>query len=659
MRPGSSAPAERSGRPGAVDGPRPHGARQGSSARADGSIPESAQAQAQPGGVPVPGPGYRPRPLRLPDRTKPRVVVTEHDLRVQVEKMVEAYRLGDRDRFLNERDALEQMRARAGVANVLLASAALIRQSDVALAAGDFDEAVDLSSAAVRLSPDLVAAHWSLAGVLWTKDWTQLRTIGSALANLLDAQFGSFRNQVAFLTSVSLVLGLALALTVVVFALVQFIKYVRYPAHDLAKRVPSIFGTGELIIVLTVVALVPVAIGWGLLAGALAALVIVTGYQLSSERWVSWFMMVVVALIPLALYSVAPLITFHGSLVDDMATTITEAFAGSAERRLFAASTGTRSRDATSALILARRKRLRGDLEGADLAYQRALEFRPNDPVALNNRGVIQFMLGRHEAAVALFERGKDANRAESVLNLAIIREEEGKFEEVGRLLDQGRQLDRRLADAYTRQAGASAQSTPMFEAEIDMSVLWNRMYAIEPDRRWEVAESLWMRMGGGRLWSISVAAAIALLASLVVGAWSKRFSTGCPKCGTPADRAAYGRLCGQCNSVFVTAAAVEPRLRAKKEREVRSYQRRRRWTERLTSMFAGVGQFFGGRPLLGSILFFPFAVAMVAWVYRAGVMVHDWFIFYGGSPGSLVGGIALFVAGILSLVSIRQSFDR
>ena len=630
------------------------------------AAPADARPAARPaGGVAVPAPARRRRPLKLRAPTKPVQVVTEDQLKAQVERMVEAYRLGDQQRFLVEQAELESMRSRAGVANIVLASSVLIRHAQSALSVKAYDRAVDLAAAAVRISPDLVAAHWTQLRVLWAQDWVQLRKIAGAFGSLLGAQFGSFRNQVSILTSVLVILGLAGFLTIIAFAAVQLIKYVRYPAHDIARRLPPIIGTfvgtGELVILLALLVLLPVAFGYGPAMSALIAFVIVAGYQQSRERGFSRFLIGLLALMPVGLLVLAPLVTFHGSIVDDMAAAASEAFAGPAEQRLLKASAGKRNRDPTSALILARRMRLRGDLRGADLAYQHALLGRPDDTVALTNRGVVQYLLGRPQAAVALFERAAKSDRVEAVLNLSTIRAEEGKFDTATQLLERARYIDASLAAQYSqRQEGGGETSKQLFEAEIETGVLWNRLLDVDHKTWWLVADSLWSRIGGHTpLWFISAWAILALIMSYVLVRREHKLSTACPKCGTPANRKAYGFLCEQCTSVFLTAVAVEPRLRARKESEVRSYQKRRRLTERITAVIAGVGEFMAGRPQSGALLFFLLAVAILAWAFQGGIMVHDWQVAADSTAGAAVGGLALCFAAVLCLISLRQSFDR
>ncbi len=668
-----TAPAEQ-GRE-AVDEGRPEGARLPQDAAAPALIDTAAGAaeleRPQPetvrpaGGVEVPPPARRRRPLKLKPPTKPVRVVTEAQLRTQVGRMVDAYRVGDQSRFLVEQGELESMRARAGVANVVLASSVLIRQAQVALSAKAHDRAVELATAAVRLSPDLVAAHWTEIQALWAQDWVQLRRIGGSFWRLLGAQFGIFRNQVSILTSAVVILGLAGLLTILAFALVQFIKHVQYPAHDIAHVLPPFVamfvGTGEMVILLALLVLLPVAFGFGPVPSVLLAFVTVAGYQQRAERSFGRLMIVLLGAAPVVLFILAPMITFHGSIVDDMATASSEAFAGPAEQRLLAASAGQRILDSTSALILARRKRLRGDLAGADLAYQRALTAQPDDEVALTNRGVVQYLLGRQEAAVSLFERAARADRVEAILNLATIRAEEGQFETATQLLARARGIDDALAERYSAQQEAGGETAKqLFEADVEAGVLWSRLLDIDRGVWWGVAQSLWSRVGGHTpLWSVTVFAIVAFLLSLALVRRENVLSTACPKCGTPAPRRAYGFLCQQCTSVFLTAVAVEPRLRARKESEVRAYQRRRRLTERAVSMVAGIGEFAAGRPRVGALLFFLMAAAVLAWMFQGGVLVRDWQVAADASGGAAFGTLALSVAVLMCAISVRQSFDR
>ena len=612
-----------------------------------------------PGGVAIPAPDKRPRPLTFPPPTKPAEIVTEEDLRSQVERMVEAYRAGDKQRFQLERTELEALKIRAGVRNVVLASAMLIRQAQSALTANLPEAANEFAEAAVRLSPDVTAAHWTRVRVMWVSDWTRLRPIVGAIGGWLSAQFTVFRNQVALLTTVFMIIGLAALLTFVVFAAIQTLKYIRYPAFDLAHQLPSFIGAGEMVIVLLLLIVLPVAFGAGPAISGLVALLVVTGYQLPAERLVARTMMVALAFVPLALFACAPLVVFHGSLVDDMATATSEAFAKNAEARLSAATTN-RSRDTTSALILARRKRLRGDLPGADMAYERALVLRPGDPIALNNRGVVQFLLGHHEAASSLFQRGANAGRAESALNLATLRAEAGRFEEATRLLEQARRLDAQLASTYSGLDGSQDSSKRLFEADMGTSRLWGRLLDVDAESSWAVAESLWRRVASSvPLWTIAPMALLALMVSVVLSMRTERLSMACSKCGTPADRRAYGKLCDQCTSVFLTAVAVDPQLRANKENEVRAYQRRRRWMERLTSLVAGIGQLVAGRAWSGALFLFLLAVSLLTWTFREGLFINDWRLVFDGSYAAFVGAVALIVALVLCVVSFQQSTER
>ncbi|MEL7371701.1 MAG: hypothetical protein AAFN74_22445, partial [Myxococcota bacterium] len=91
---------------------------------------------------------------------------------------------------------------------------------------------------------------------------------------------------------------------------------------------------------------------------------------------------------------------------------------------------------------------------------------------------------------------------------------------------------------------------------------------------------------------------------------------------------------------------------------EVRAYQRRRRLTERLTSV-AGLGSFIAGRPILGSATFFLLSIALLVWLFRGGVLVHDWQVVYDASSETLLGTVSLVVAAVLCLNSLRQSFER
>lgn len=600
------------------------------------------------------------RPRKQPFEIPPPPVSelpTEQEMASHIEARAAALRAGDTAAAELELALLEELRVGLAVRNVVVVSAQLIQEAKVAMELGQLQLAINRANAAARLSPDLEAAHWLRARLHWRQDKSALPPIIEALRSLFAARFTAFRNQVSFLTLMLTIIGLAVVATIVSFTGLQLLKYVRYPAHDLAQRVPDFIGGGELVILLFVLVVLPFGLGLGVAPSLAIALAVVVGYQQDHERWVSWGLMVLLAMGPALIYGAAPLVSFHGSVVDAMAEATSEAFAKQAETRLQRAEEGRG--DYASAMVLAHRMRQRGDVEGAEAAYRRAAKAQPNDPVVENNLGVTLLAQGKLEAAEAAFRGAiSKSGGAEPYLNLAFIMADRGIFDQSSSFMEQARTRDPAMVARHTLMSGAASKKAAV--APFDEGLLWERLFATGRSEADAITVQLWRPMSG-RLspWVTSLVVLLVTALGLLVHRRSRTLCTACPRCGLPAVRGAQGDLCAQCTSVFLSASAIEPRLQEKKIRSVHNYQLRRRWGERLLALVAGAGHLFGGRPTMGLVLFFPFAVLCMGMLFGEHAAVHPWFVYVDESAYTAKVMVASVAVGILSLISLKSSFEK
>jgi Tfp pilus assembly protein PilF len=586
----------------------------------------------------------------------PKQVPTEQDLLMHIEKRAEYVRLGDRASADVEMAFLQETREKLGARNVIVSSAALINEARLALEAKDNERAIELVEAASELSPDLVSAHWMRARVYFDIDWTQISAISRALSDLVAAQLGQFRNVLSLLSRFLILLGLAVLGTIVGFVVLQGIKYLRYPAHDFASLWPRFFGTGEMVLVLLILLSLPLVLGLGIGLACAVTLALVYAYQSPRERFVSTAILVLLAVGPGLVYLAAPLVTFHGSLTDAMATAVSEAFASDAEERLRHHSEHEGKGDYETAMVLAHLRRRRGDLAGAESDYQNALASNPESAAARNNLGTILYLMGRREAAAAAFRQASVKREiAEPFLNLASISAESGDFDTAKNFLEQARAIDERLTNHYTKFDSSVLTSEKLLEAQFDQGILWRRIFDGENTESAAVTEQIWRSVVGWLPPMISSIVMGALLAlAMVLLKRSDRLSAPCPKCGIPADRGSPARYCAQCNSVFLTAVAVEPSLRRQKEHEVRRFQVRRRWTERLLTLFAGSPQVYSGQPILGVVLMFMFLLLVGNVVMADELSVHPWSVWIDTSAALVWSVASGAMALLLVLISIR-----
>lgn len=614
-----------------------------------GSVPKSGLPKGSVGlGLPEPAP---PRQIDL---------TTEMALKEHLEARARYLRAGDTVNAEVELGLLIESRVLVGARNVIVASASLMHEADVARKEGHLEQAIQLAEHAATLSPDLSSVHWLRARLYFEQDWSQGARIGAALVALTKTKLERFRNTVTFASNVLLGWSLAVFATMVLFTLIQVFKYVRYPAHDVARLLPSWFGAGEGVLLFAIALVGPLVLGLGLPVTVVLAVATIYAYQTVRERAVSIAIFVLLAAAPGALYLFAPFVTFHGSIVDAMETVMSEAFASDAETQLANYLRTTGKSDLEGAQLLAHRYRMRGDLAAAEIEYRRALAAQPANSALRNNLGTLLYLLGREEAALGTFQAAAAANdRAEPMLNLASMLLDQSRFDEAKATIERARNVDPALAARYTGTESGRPTVEKLLYAELGQSVLWERLFEVDSDARMDVATALWRRIGGATPpiampVVVFVAAALAML--LARRAERLALSTGCPKCGVPAKRDAPATYCDQCQSIFLKAVAVEPMLRIAKEEDVRSFQRRRRWTERLLSLVAGAGHMFSGSPIAGAFFALFLAGALASMRFPEGFLVHPWSVGFDPSAGTFQLGVAAVLAGILVLASVRSS---
>jgi tetratricopeptide (TPR) repeat protein len=350
---------------------------------------------------------------------------------------------------------------------------------------------------------------------------------------------------------------------------------------------------------------------------------------------------------------------FHGSHVDAIESALSETFAQNADAQLVERSKSS-SFEIISSLALAHRHRVRGDVKAAEDEYRRALTIEPGNVVARNNLGTLLFLQGNEDAAQATFQvAASGGERAEPLLNLASILVDQSLFDQANSAIEKARKLDHDLTEHYTRVASSLPTREKLLSADTSQGPMWSLMFDVDSDQQLAVTEQIFGVIGANTpLWMAPLFVLFVGLFSfaLVKRSEKKPLCVPCPKCGVPADRDAPASYCEQCQSIFLKAIAVEPVLRIQKESEVIGYQRRRRWTERILSVFAGAGDMFGGRPVFGSILAFFFVASLSVLRFTEGFVVNPWTVSFDTAAHTLKVVVAIVFAVILALFSVRQS---
>lgn len=591
---------------------------------------------------------------RVLELSKPELI-TEAAVWRTLDRRARATAVADQEGARLATQELLEIKRNLGIRNVVLAAALLLREAQVELRAERLDDALERAMFAVELAPDLPAAHWMRARALWAQDPSQVVQIGAAVGSGLGATFGVFRNAVTVWGWLIAAALCASGMLTAGWTLVQLFKYLRYAASDVAERFPGVLGTGEFTLVLWILVTLPFALGFGLATSVALGLWLPFAYQSWKERLVTVGLALGLALTPGILWVASPLVLFHGSNADVLAMALTEVLSVEARERFQDAS----EEDSDLWIrVRAYRARQRGELKEALDLYQRALQAQPTDPVLLNNLAVLHVQNGEEEAALPLLRKAISSQLAEPRLNLSLMLADDGEFERADRLLDEARALNPALTEAFTDSDGAAAGSR-LLDVPLGDSVLWRQLASPSARERSALVAQLWRPVGGALpalwfpLWVLVCALAAVATLSRRMG-----LSVGCTRCGRPAQRGEDKPLCSQCYTVFITAAAVDPKARQDKEAEVRSYQRRRRWLERGLSPL-GLGLVLGNRPLLGAFLAAVLALCAASILTRDVLSMSAWTLWMEDGPDEATFVLFSALAMVTSAVAVFKTIER
>jgi tetratricopeptide (TPR) repeat protein len=275
---------------------------------------------------------------------------------------------------------------------------------------------------------------------------------------------------------------------------------------------------------------------------------------------------------------------------------------------------------------------LKGDLKGAQVLYESAIESEPG-------KAALYFNLGQAFSRLLQLDQAQEAQR-------------------------RALELDRELIE---RHMGQDLHANAFL---VDSDLPWSEIAAagVEGDR----AELGVRRQAEARIFgplqgiSTGIAVFVGLVLLLLTFMRSRlRPSAVCEKCGRPVcTRCDPGlsddRLCGQCVNVFIKRTVSDPPARIRKEARVKAYLALRVRVARLLSLLLGAGQVALGNPLVGAALLFMmlFLLLNALGLFVPGVAMP----FRPPVSGLLPLALAL-ASGLLLLpayfLSVRDTFVR
>lgn len=514
-----------------------------------------------------------------------------------------------------------RLREALGLRSLAPLGIALRLEGRSALASGEVEAGLTRLAQAATLIPDTPGVHYELA-LAQVHHQGDIPQAVRSLTRGVEARFRGFENRALLLSDTLGVLGAAWLLALALFLVVQLIRYLDMAGHDIARRIPGVTRVqGWLLAVLLLFA--PVALGLGPLPLLVLGLLLVGLYQTRRERVVTIAGYLGILALAGGIYASAPLLSFRDS--DARAIHIVATRLAPATLRARAAALA--ERDPEAAFVLGLDARRRGDLASAEKYYRRALEAGRTAP-RLNNLANVLFWRQQPEEAKKLYaEAIKLGTHAEPALNLGAVLIEVGQTAEGRAQASAGRAIDPAMAEAMKVDLVGVPAARKLRDAPYDEGVLLPMLLTSSTDgQRWPVLEDVAVRLLGNipaSAFGAAVLLFIVLLLALKDG--PSLVSTACERCGAPAQRGKVEPHCSTCCAVFLEVSVADPKVRFKKEQEIRRRRRFERWRERLLCPIAGCGELVIGNPLLGFTLLLVVSVAVAHFSWLQSYGFYPW----------------------------------
>lgn len=508
---------------------------------------------------------------------------------------------------------------------------------------------LDAARMAVRLAPDLPAAHIALAHALWVDELSPVR--GTAAA--VDALLAVGRNLEASLWLHAVggyAAALALAAGSIFFLVLLACRVAREAAHDLGDRLSTQTPAASRAALLGAVLLLPAAVGEGLLGLCLGLLVVLGTYG-TRRVWIA--AATAAALLTGALHvllddSARALVALESDTVALAAHTAENGLATPMHLARLERAAAT---DPLAARALATGMKRTGDLAGANARYDTLLQDDPDDPVLLNNAANVRLALGDTETAIAMYRRALRRHpSATTWFNLSQAWGVALNVIELDAALAKAQVMDPELVQDLSSIQERAVHFVVDLTAPTE--VLRERLLVAADPR--DTVAAMARPLAPGRLGRDPLTTGAALAAALALGiVLQSRFrgSRACPRCMAlvcpRCDGAAASRgVCEACDRLLHRKEGTDPTLRSRHaEQLARNEARRARLGLVAALLVPGAAPLRAGRVLL-ALLACVAAATVVAFAGPFGRLVPDP-LAAGGAADLIFAGIALIAASV------------
>jgi tetratricopeptide (TPR) repeat protein len=562
-----------------------------------------------------------------------------------------------------ELEQLYQLRLDKGIRNLPVLSQWLNREARRARERGDPDEAVELATYAIKLSPDLPQTYYELARILWFQSPFQLHKVFAEIYRGQVAQFRHYPSSLKFFYNLFFIVCNALLMTFVVFGIVVMAKYLPLYFYDLRRsltqNVKGLVLTSGKVLVLFIPFFLRLDILWAFMFWS----IFLWGYVMKRERMILLIFLVLLVYLPFFLRSASSLLDGpHSEVILQMSQANQEDWDRTLEKKL-EAWLSDHPYDAEVLFTLGLMGKREGRYGQAEEWYKKSLQQSPQFGEALSNLGNVYLAKRQIDMATASYKQAVDIdpNNGAYYYNLYRAYSQETFLSgKMGKAFEKARQLDPKRVDYY-----ASIDSPNINRQVIDEVLaarkFWRRLLNQFVGKE-EAPYRLFMA------WFGKIPSRIYLLPVFYLGfligmsrfAHRKRFLNRCPMCGSPTFRFYLGAsdqesICFNCHRIFIQKEKIHPKIKEKKSIQVSQFQKKNHRLSRFLSyFFVGFSDLWGGQAFFGLFLLFLFFIFIFRFVYWDGALKLS----LSQPPLVLVKGIlwgGLFIA--FYLLSIRRTY--
>lgn len=481
------------------------------------------------------------------------------------------------------------------------------------------------SDAAKRLDPRSPQVAFSEADRLMKKgDWPG--TVKSLSAGI-GRSFSDYSTSKLARTDLLIVLLLALAATVVGFAIALFLRYCRPAAHDFREAFSRRFSPGVTTVLAVAIFFLPIFLWLGPMWLLTFWLMLFFPYSSIAERVAIIVSLLFLALLPLALHWTSYSIAGTDSPVVRAAVASHEnAYTPETVRRMRLLSEALPEEPRVH-LLLGNLEAQEGNEAEAMIHYRKAGELDPKLAGAFVNQGNLHFMNGDFQTAVTQYQKAAEIEPTLAIAhyNHSVASGELYRFDEQGAKLAEARKHDRSLIE----KLGEAPRAQKVVTYTLPIAQAWDvaQRVARNPAAR----EVFGNYVVFDPLTALRTPLTAAALAGLIMVPlfWSRRKKTGvagaCIKCGrTFCSRCKSSResatYCTQCIHIYLKRDGVALDTKKSKLAEVQKHQADTlRERKLVATFFPGGGRMHEGstlRGLLPMIVFF-FLVGIAVFIGR------------------------------------------